>query len=196
MTDKQLAVIVGSVRPGRIGPAFARWFADRARAHGGFEVVVHDLAEINLPFHNERAHPKTGLYEHAHTRAWSDAVAAADAFVMVTPEYNYGYSAALKNAIDYLNREWADKPVGFLSYGGIGAGTRAIQQLKQVVTTLRMIPVFEAVNIPFAASRLDEHGNVKPDAERDLAASAMLDELARVTDKMRPALAPNTAVTG
>ena len=69
--------------------------------------------------------------------------------MFVTPEYNYGYPAAIKNAIDYLHQEWKDKPAGFVSYGGIAAGTRAVQQLKQVITTLRMVPVFESVNIPF-----------------------------------------------
>lgn len=181
----QLAIVIGSVRPGRIGPAFAKWFESVARDHASFEVVVHDLDEIALPFHNEPNHPKTGVYLHEHTRRWSQAMDAAHAFVMVTPEYNYGYSAALKNAIDYLNREWADKPVGFVGYGGIGAGTRAIQQLKQVVTTLRMVPVFESVNIPFAPTHLDANGVVIYNEERDAAASAMLDELHRIATKLQ-----------
>ena len=90
----------------------------------------------------------------------------------------------LKNALDFLHAEWADKAVGFAGDGGIGAGTRAIQQLKQVVTTLRMVPVFEAVNIPFAAQALDDQGRVLPDENRNLAAVAMLDELARLTAKL------------
>jgi len=181
----KLAVITGSVRPGRIGPAFAAWFADRAREQGAFDVVQLDLAEVGLPFHDEPHHPKTGIYLHDHTRRWSEAIDGADAFVMVTPEYNYGYGAALKNAIDFLHKEWADKPVGFVGYGGIGAGTRAIQQLKQVVTTLRMVPVFESVNVPFAPAQLDEAGAVRPDEERDVAARAMLEELLRLARKLR-----------
>lgn len=181
----RLAVVIGTVRPGRIGPAFARWFSDVAVGHGGFDVTTIDLAEVDLPFHDEPHHPKTGTYVHDHTRKWSRLVDASDAIVLVTPEYNYGYSPVLKNALDYLHREWADKPVGFVGYGGIGAGTRAIQQLKQVVTTLRMVPVFEAVNVPFAQRALDESGSVKVDPERDAAACAMLDELARLTVKLR-----------
>jgi len=180
-----LLIVIGSVRPGRIGPAFASWFAEAAKTHGGFEVEIADLAVIDLPFHDEPHHPKLGKYEHEHTRAWSRTVAAADAVVLITPEYNYGYSAALKNAVDYLHTEWADKPVGFVGYGGIGAGTRAIQQLKQVVTTLRMVPIFESVNVPFAPTQLDANGDVIPSAERDQAAQAMLDELARLTAKLR-----------
>lgn len=182
----RLAVVIGTVRPGRIGPAFARWFADVAVRHGQFDATIVDLAEVGLPFHDEPHHPKTGHYVHDHTRAWSRVVDASDAFVLVTPEYNYGYSPVLKNALDYLHHEWTDKPVGFLGYGGIGAGTRAIQQLKQVVTTLRMVPVFEAVNVPFAPRALDESGQVTPDPAREAAARAMLDELARLTVKLRP----------
>ncbi|HQY98192.1 MAG TPA: NAD(P)H-dependent oxidoreductase [Phycicoccus sp.] len=187
MTLPRLLVIIGSTRPGRVGPAFANWFVDRARAHGGFEVEVADLAEIDLPMFNEAKHPKFGDYEHQHTKDWSATVAAADAIVFVVPEYNYGYNAATKNAIDYLSKEWADKAVSFVSYGGIGGGTRAVQQLKQVVTTLRMVPIFESINIPFAANHLDEERKVKPSDERDAAADVMLDELLRVTSLLRPA---------
>ena len=181
-----LHVVVASTRPGRIGPAFGQWFSALARQHGGFEVVDIDLADVGLPFMDEPHHPKLGRYTHKHTLDWSASVNSADTFVFVTPEYNYGYNAVLKNAIDYLHAEWADKAVGFLGYGGIGAGTRAIQQLKQVVTTLRMVPVFEAVNIPSAAQALDGNGQVKPDEVRELAATAMLDELLRMTRKLRP----------
>lgn len=182
-----LLVIIGSTRPGRIGPAFADWFADLAREHGGFEVEVADLAEIDLPLFNEPKHPRFGDYLHDHTKAWSATVARADAVVFVVPEYNYGYNAATKNAIDYLGREWADKAVSFVSYGGIAGGTRAVQQLKQVLTTLRMLPVFESINVPFAAQQLDEQGRVKPDPARDAAGQVMLDELLRVTRLLRPA---------
>jgi NAD(P)H-dependent FMN reductase len=181
-----LEVVTASTRPGRVGRAFADWFIGVATEHGAFEVVDVDLAAVALPFLDEPHHPKLGRYVHEHTKQWSATVSRADAFVFVTPEYNYGYSAVLKNALDFLHAEWADKAVGFLGYGGIGAGTRAIQQLKQVVTTLRMVPVFEAVNIPFAAQALDDQGRVLPDENRDLAAVAMLDELARLTGKLRP----------
>jgi NAD(P)H-dependent FMN reductase len=174
-----LMVIIGSTRPGRAGLPIGEWFADRARKHGTFDVQVADLAEIDLPMLADPHHPRLKKYVHQHTWDWSARVEAADAFVIVTPEYNYGYPAPLKNALDHLSGEWAYAPVGFVSYGGIAAGTRAVQQLKQVVSTLRMVPVLESVNIPFHAS-LIEDGTLSPTPILDEAATAMLDELAKV----------------
>ncbi|GJF35139.1 reductase [Kitasatospora sp. NE20-6] len=182
-----LQIHVGSTRPNRIAPAFAAWFAAAAEEHAAFEVEVVDLAEVGLPLLDEPNHPRLRQYVHQHTKDWSATVERADAFVLVTPEYNYGYSAVTKNALDYLCQEWADKAVGFISYGGVGAGVRAVQQLKQVVTTLRMVPVLESVSIPFAWDKLTAEGGVAPDAVLDGAAALMLGELARLTGKLRPA---------
>lgn len=145
MNIPRLTVIIGSTRPGRAGQPIAEWFIARAEASGQFDVQVADLMDIDLPFLDEPNHPRLQRYLHQHTKDWSASVDAADAFVIVTPEYNHGYPASLKNALDYLSEEWKYKPVGFVSYGGIAAGTRAVQQLKQVVTTLRMVPVFEGL---------------------------------------------------
>ena len=175
----KLLVIIASTRPGRIGKPIGDWFAERARQHGGFEVEIADLAEIALPLHDEPAHPMTGRYEHQHTMDWSAQVAAADAIVMVTPEYNYAFNAALKNAIDYLNREWRYKPVGFVSYGGVSGGMRAVAMLKQVVTTLRMVPVVDAVTIPMVRTMLDEQG-FHPTEIVESSVGPMLDELVRL----------------
>jgi NAD(P)H-dependent FMN reductase len=181
-----LQVVVASTRPGRIGPAFARWFVDLAEREDLFDVEVVDLAEVDLPFMDEPHHPRLQRYEHQHTKDWSATVSRADAFVFVTPEYNYGYNAVLKNALDFLHAEWADKPVGFLSYGGVAAGTRSVQQLKQVVTALRMVPVVEAVNVPFAAQFLDADRTVRPNDAMVAGAEGMLRELARVAALLRP----------
>ena len=190
MARPVLQVVIASTRPGRIGPAFARWFVARAEQHGEFDVEVIDLAEVALPFMDEPHHPRLARYQHQHTKDWSATVSRADAFVFVTPEYNYGYNAVLKNAIDYLHNEWADKALGFLSYGGVAAGTRSVQQLKQVVTALRMVPVVEAVNVPFAAQFLDDAREVRPNDVMNSSADAMLTELARLTARLRPAPAP------
>src|SRR5690348_13390945 len=123
-----LAIVIASTRPGRVGLPVARWFEDRARRHGRFDVVVEDLAERALPFLDEPRHPRLRQYEYAHTRAWSEAVDAADAFAFVTPEYNHGLNAPLKNAIDFLHHEWTYKPVGIVSYGGVSGGLRCTQQ--------------------------------------------------------------------
>jgi NAD(P)H-dependent FMN reductase len=181
-----LTIIIGSTRPGRAGLAIAQWFAARAKDHGGFDVNVVDLAELNLPMLDEPNHPRLRQYVHQHTKDWSAIVDAADAFVIVTPEYNYGYPAAVKNAIDYLHQEWQHKPIGFVSYGGVAAGTRAVQQLKQVVTTLRMLPVFDSVNIPFHTQFIDQNGTVQANEVMEQAASTMLDELVRTEAALRP----------
>jgi NAD(P)H-dependent FMN reductase len=180
-----LTVVIGSTRPGRAGLPIGKWFVDRARAHGGFAVRVADLAELDLPLFDEPNHPRLRRYVHQHTKDWSATVDASDAFVIVTPEYNYGYPAAVKNAIDYLHEEWQHKPVGFVSYGGVAAGTRAVQQLKQVVTTLRMLPVVESVNVPFHSQFLDGGRFVANDV-LEQAADAMLDELQRTEAALRP----------
>jgi NAD(P)H-dependent FMN reductase len=182
----RLSIIIGSTRPGRAGLPIADWFSDRARQHGGFEIDVVDLAELNLPMLDEPNHPRLRQYTHQHTKDWSARVAGSDAFVIVTPEYNHGYSAALKNAIDYLHHEWHYKPVGFVSYGGVAAGTRAMQQLKQVVTALRMLPLTDAVNIPFHTQLLDDDGRVQANEVMEQAADVMLDELLRVEATLRP----------
>jgi NAD(P)H-dependent FMN reductase len=181
-----LAIVIGSTRPGRIGPKFAAWFRSRAIEHGGFEVELVDLAALKLPFLDEPGFPRLHQYVHEHTINWGRIVERCDAFVFVTPEYNFGYSAVLKNAIDYLSQEWADKPVGFLSYGGVAAGTRAVQQLKQVVTALKMIPIAESVNIPFFSQFIDDSGTVRPNDLMTRSADAMLDELVRVAALVRP----------
>ena len=180
-----LTIIIGSTRPGRAAEPIAEWFVARARAHGGFDVEVADLAEIGLPMMDEPQHPRLRQYTQQHTRDWSERIDRADAIVFITPEYNYGYPAALKNAIDYLHEEWRDKPVGFVSYGGIAAGTRAVQQLKQVVTTLRMVPVFDSVNIPFHPQFITD-GRFQPNDVLEQAAGAMLGELLRVGGALHP----------
>jgi NAD(P)H-dependent FMN reductase len=119
---------------------------------------------------------------HQHTKDWSATISRGDAFVFVIPEYNYGFNAAIKNAIDYLNREWLYKPLGFVTYGGVAAGTRAMQMLKQVVSALKMVPMAEAVNIPFVQQFLDSDRVLQPNDVMENAATAMLDELARWTE--------------
>jgi NAD(P)H-dependent FMN reductase len=180
-----LTVIVGSIRPGRAGAPIAEWFIDRARSHGGFDVEVADLAEIRLPLMEEPNHPRLRQYIHPHTHEWSARIDRADAVVFVTPEYNYGYPATLKNAFDYLHNEWKDKPAGFVSYGGVAAGTRAVQQFKQVITTVKMVPVFESVNIPFHAQFIRD-GQFHANDVLEQSATAMLDELLRLDGALRP----------
>ncbi|BCJ32688.1 reductase [Actinocatenispora thailandica] len=182
----KLEIIVGSVRPGRVGLPVAQWIEQEARTHGGFEEIeLVDLAEVDLPMADEPEHPRLRRYVHQHTKDWSAKIDEADAFIFVMPEYNYGYNAALKNAIDYLHHEWSYKPVGLVSYGGVSAGTRAAQMIKQVVTTVKMFPVPEAVQIPFVANFLTAERTIAPNEVMTGAAKTMLDELVRMTGALR-----------
>jgi NAD(P)H-dependent FMN reductase len=182
-----LHVMTVSTRDGRQGPAVADWLLAQARAHGTFRVEPVDLAEMNLPLFDEPTHPRLAQYEHAHTKAWSAIVSRADAFVFVTPEYDFSAPASLVNALQYLVREWAYKPVGFVSYGGVSGGTRGVQMTKQLVTALKMMPMMEAVAIPFFAQYIDEQTGVfQPGEMQDKAAAAMLDELLKWATALAP----------
>ena len=179
-----LAIIVASTRQGRSGHAIASWFVEQVRAHGKFDADLIDLKVVNLPMLDEPNYPRLHQYQHAHTKTWSARVARADAFVFVTPEYNYGTPPALVNALDYLFAEWNYKAVGFVSYGGVSAGTRSVQMTKQIVTTLKMVPLVEAVHIPFF-SKLMADGVFKGGETYDKAAATMLDELVRWTQALK-----------
>jgi NAD(P)H-dependent FMN reductase len=174
-----LQIIIASTRPGRVGLPVGTWFEQCAIAHGAVTVQVADLAEIDLPFLDEPNHPSQQKYTKQHTKDWSARIAASDAFVFVMPEYNHSFTAPLKNAIDYLVKEWAFKPVGLVSYGGISGGLRAVQALKPVLSGLRMVPLTEAVVIQFVASLIEDDGHFEPTTSMANSVKPMLDELAR-----------------
>ena len=185
MSRPVLQVVAASTRPGRKGIAVARWVQRLAEAHGGFDVELVDLAEVGLPLLDEPNHPRLGQYVHQATRDWSATVARADAYVLVTPEYNHSFPASLKNALDHLHAEWADKAVGLVSYGGVSAGLRAATALKPVLAALRLHPVPEAVSIPFFPQFLDDDEVFTGNAELEAGGKAMLDELVRLTGALR-----------
>ena len=174
----KLQVIFASTREGRQGFPIAEWVVERARAHGKFEPELVDLREVNLPLFDEPKHPRFGQYEHAHTKTWSATVAAADAFVFVTPEYNYGMPPALLNAIDYLFVEWAYKPASIVSYGGVSGGTRSAQMTKLMLTGMKVMPLPEAVSIPFFSKMISESRFTAGELQ-EKSAVAMFDELGR-----------------
>ncbi len=180
-----LLVVTASTRPGRIAPTITRWFTQLATEHGGFEIKVADLGELNLPMMDEPHHPRLRQYTHEHTKNWSAIVDEADAFVFVMPEYNYSFTAPLKNAIDYLYTEWAYKPVGFVSYGGISGGLRAVQDLKSVVTTMNLFPLPAGVALPYVANSIVDGELNAPDLAEG-SAKKMLDELVRVAAALTP----------
>jgi NAD(P)H-dependent FMN reductase len=182
----KLLIVLGSTRPGRIGLPVAQWFTDLAVADSRFQVELVDLAELGLPLLDEPDHPALRRYTTEHARAWSATVESADAVVLVTAEYNWGYPAPLKNALDYLCHEWANKPVGFVSYGGVAAGTRSVQQLRQVTSALRMVTAVNAVHIPVVFNRLDGDARLISDPEMQEAATTMLEELEALDQTLAP----------
>lgn len=184
-----LHVVITSTREGRAGLPIAEWFVERATQHGQFDVELVDLKAVNLPIVDEPHHPRLRKYRHAHTKAWSESVTRADAFVFVTPEYNYFGSPGLINAIDYVYWEWHYKPAGFVSYGGASGGMRSVQAVKPLLTTVKVMPLPEAVNIHSFAQHLDA-GVFKSTEALDKAATVMLDELRRWTTALAPLRQP------
>lgn len=174
-----LKIIIASTRAGRKGPAVAQWFYDIAAKHPAFNTELIDLAKVNLPFLDEPAHPRLKQYQHQHTKDWSALIDSADAFVVVTAEYNYSFPAPLKNALDFVYQEWNHKPMGFVSYGGMAGGTRAVQMLKPVINALKMVPMTDGVHIPAFTKHIDEQGKFNGDEGLDKSANSVLDELSK-----------------
>ena len=181
-----LKIIITSTRPGRKGPAIAEWFYALAQQHPEFNTELIDLADMHLPIYDEPFHPVLRKYEHQHTKDWSAKIDDADAIVWVAPEYNFSFNAAFKNAFDYLHHEWKFKPAGVVSYGGVSAGTRALEMIKLVLTSGNMMPVTESVNIPFFTKLISPDGVFQPPPESEKAAEAMLASLAKWTAALKP----------
>ncbi|HVN26422.1 MAG TPA: NAD(P)H-dependent oxidoreductase [Candidatus Paceibacterota bacterium] len=148
MEPIRIKVISGTTREGRFGDKPARWIADEAAKLPGVEVELLDLRDYKLPFFNEPVSPSMIKEPYANpvVQAWTRKIADGDAFIIVTAEYSHGYPAVLKNALDYVSREWNRKPVAFVSYGGVG-GARSVEQLRTVVIELQMAPIRNAVHI-------------------------------------------------
>ncbi|MFI6931706.1 NADPH-dependent FMN reductase [Streptomyces sp. NPDC050287] len=147
----QLAIIVASVRDGRFGPVVASWVAEQAGTHGGFDVGVVDLAEVDVPLELPAASPKSAGDDYprpAGMAALTSALQDADAFIVVTPEYNHSYPASLKAAIDWHFTQWTAKPVAFVSYGGAAGGRHAVLHLENVLTELHAVTIREGLAFP------------------------------------------------
>ncbi|RVD29789.1 NADPH-dependent FMN reductase [Mesorhizobium sp. M4B.F.Ca.ET.017.02.2.1] len=182
----RLNIIIGSTRPGRAGPVFAHWLDGFAREHGKFEPALTDIAAFDLPILDEPHHPRLAKYEKDHTKAWSKAIDAADAFVFVAPEYNYFVAPAIVNAVDYLSREWKYKPAAIFSYGGVSGGLRAAQAVKPLLTSVGVMPIPEGVALPLYQKLLESDGSFRPSEQVQGGAKAMLDELLRWSEALKP----------
>jgi NAD(P)H-dependent FMN reductase len=136
-TRKTVGIVIGSTRPQRLCPEIAAWVRNIVQPNSPLTYALIDLAQINLPFLDEPLMPALGQYQHEHTQAWSRLVKSYAGFVFVLPQYNWGYPAPLKNALDFLYTEWADKPAGLVTYGSHGGG-KAADGLKVVLQGLHM----------------------------------------------------------
>ena len=185
MTEKntlKLKVILGSTRPGRFSEQAAPWIEGLLKKYPEFEVEQLDLRDYLMPYYDEAITPsqvKLGAdYGKEIVNAWARKIEEADAYLVVTPEYNHGYSAVLKNALDYVYAPWNNKAIAFVSYGSVGGG-RSVEQLREVAVELQMAPIRSAVHIQTPWMLLDEKGTLKPGAldEYVRAAETMLTQL-------------------
>lgn len=179
-------IVVGSIREGRIGLPIAQWVRAEAEKTGLFEVDFVDLKELALPFMDEPKHPRLQEYTHEHTKTWSARVHAADAYIFVTPEYNWSFSPALKNAIDYLSNEWWRKPYGFVSYGGVSAGSRGATALIPVLVGVGLVRVGANVELNFAGQQISE-GVFQPGEKESGILARELAELDNLAGFLAPA---------
>jgi len=183
----RILVLTCSTRPNALAPTVGAWFTQVVATHAtrlGAELVPVSLAELDLPFLDEADHPAAGLYRGRHSREWSALVDSVDGIVFVVPEYNHGMPAALKNALDYLGREWAWKSAGFVSYGYTSAGTRSVQHARPVLSALRLVPTGATVALHIGDALVD--GCITQDARRDDLAARLLDEVVRLGHALRP----------
>ncbi|MFE0648002.1 NADPH-dependent FMN reductase [Streptomyces sp. NPDC059534] len=169
-----LALIVASDREGRFGPVVADWFRSRLAEREDFTVTVVDLAEVDLP--TSLSHDPSPAVR-AELAKVSPLLDGADAFVVLTPEYNHSFPASLKNIVDRHYTEWQAKPVGFVSYGGISGGLRAVEQLRQVFAEMHAVTVRDTVSFHHAHGQFDEDGRHRDPAAAEGAAKALLDQL-------------------
>lgn len=185
MSQPVLQIIVGSTRPIRSGGIVADWFLGQAKECGHFDVKMTDLRELDLPLMNEPKHPSLQQYQYEHTKKWAGIVEEADVFVFVIPEYNFSYPASVKNALDYLVKEWANKAAGTVSYGGISGGLRASNDLKSVANALSIYMAPEFVMLPNVYERIQGETLI---ADKDLNESAqtLLKYLAELDQDLRP----------
>jgi NAD(P)H-dependent FMN reductase len=185
-TTPLIQIIIASTREQRRGEPIGGWFAELAGQREDLMAEVVDLAELQLPFLTHATPPVSIESRDGVALEWSEKVARADGYVVVTPEYNHGYPAALKNAIDHLFSEWARKPIGFVSYGAAGGGVRAVEQLRQVAIELEMAPVRRHVAIARVWQALDGSG-VPRDPQLAEQAHGLLDDMAWWADGLRAA---------
>ncbi len=158
----KIAIIIGSTRPGRVGKKVGKWYLEQVNDIKTAEFEIVDINDQNLPLLDEPIPPASGQYQNDHTKKWSEIIQSYDAYVWITAEYNHGVPGALKNAIDYLYKEWVRKPVALVSYGSAG-GVRAAEHLRQIAGELQMADIRPAIMIRQPWDMVDENDSIKPE---------------------------------
>jgi NAD(P)H-dependent FMN reductase len=171
----KIAIILGSTRPNRNGQAVAKWVYEVAKKRSDAEFELVDIKDFNLPLLDEPVPPSLGQYSKPHTKVWAAKIGSFDAYVFVTPEYNHGTSAAIKNAIDFLFAEWNNKAAGFVSYGG-ASGARAVEHLRLNLAEVQMATVRNQVLLSMFTD-FENFSVFKPDPHKETSVNAMLDQL-------------------
>ncbi len=180
----KIAIVTGSTRPGRNNEQVAKWVLEQAKQRGDAEYTLVDIQDYNLPLLDEPLPAGYNQYQNEHTKKWSQAIAPYDGYVFVTPEYNHAPSAALKNAIDYLAVEWANKAVGFVSYGS-ASGVRAVEHLRQIVGELQMADVRAQVQLSLF-NEFENFSVFKPSPMKAEDLKTMLDQLLAWAGALKP----------
>lgn len=182
-----IKIILGSVRPNRFGVQPAQWIHDLSKAYAdkaAFELI--DLKEVDLPFMDEPLPPSTVQeYSGKHTEAWANLIGPADGYVFITSEYNHSVPASLKNAIDFLYKEWNYKPAALVAYGADAGGARAIEHLRNILSWVKVFHIAEHIIMPEYYFNLDEDGNYKFTDQQTKKATAMLEQLVFWAEEMK-----------
>ncbi len=175
MSELKIAIILGSTRPGRNGKAVADWVLERAAARTEAKYELVDLADFPLPHLDEPLPASVGRYAGEHTRAWAAAIEQYDGFVFVSPEYNHSTSGVLKNAIDYLNKEWNNKAAALVTYGALG-GARAAEHLRGILSELQVAHVRQQLAFSLYHD-FENYSAFKPGAQHGDITTTMFDQL-------------------
>lgn len=184
----KIGIILGSTRPGRNGEAVAKWVLDVAAKRTDAEFELVDLADFNLPHLDEPVPPSLGQYSQPHTLAWAEKIDSFDGYIMVTPEYNHSTSGALKNAIDFLFKEWNNKAVGFVGYGSVG-GARAVEHLRLIAGELMLADVRAQVTLSLATD-FENYSTFLPSERQEQALGVVLDQTVAWSKALEPVRKP------
>ena len=195
MSMLRIAIVTGSTRPGRNNEAVARWVYELARRRQDAQFEFVDIADYALPLLDEPASAMFGKYAKPHTKAWSEKIGTFDGYVFVTPEYNHSVSGALKNAIDFLYREWNDKAAGFVSYGGGASGARAVEHLRLVMAELKVATVRAQVLLSLVTD-FEGFRSFRPLPQREGELTELLDQVVAWAAALRTVREPRVRETG